>query len=175
MQNPTSKLITGLVITCTSVLCNTGIADQIVLAKSKNPQKCDILAYVTDQDPQGVNVRSGASSKNKIIGTIPVNETVNAIASADTWVKVTNASGGFQGTGWVSSSMLGIASRGYDTNGVNLYSNPNQKSRKVGQIPPIVNVKLLSCKGDWAQVEYKGIKGWLAREDQCGAALTTCS
>ncbi len=36
-------------------------------------------------------------------------------------------------------------------------------------------VKLLGCQEDWAQVESQGVKGWLTREDQCGAALTTCS
>ncbi|MHC5831645.1 MAG: SH3 domain-containing protein, partial [Nostoc sp.] len=36
-------------------------------------------------------------------------------------------------------------------------------------------VKLLGCQGDWAQVEYQGVKGWLVKEDQCGAALTSCS
>ncbi len=35
--------------------------------------------------------------------------------------------------------------------------------------------KLLGCQGDWSRVEYQGVKGWLAKEDQCGAALTSCS
>ncbi len=175
MQNQKSKLFMGLAIICTGVVINTGIAHQIVLAKPNNSQKCNISAYVIDKDSQGVNVRSGASTKNRILGAVPANETVNVIASGDNWVKITNASSGFKGTGWVYLPTLGISSRGYDTNGVNLYAKPNQKSQKVGRVPPNLNVKLLGCQGSWAQIEYQSVKGWLTKEDQCGAALTSCS
>lgn len=175
MKNQKLNLFIGLAIICTSVAVNTGIANQIVLAKPQNPTKCNIFAYVIDQDAKGVNVRSGASTKNRILGAIPANETVSIIASKRNWAQITNASAGFSGTGWVYLPTLGISSRGYDTNGVDLYSNPNQKSRKVGRVPHTLSVKLLGCQGDWARVEYEGIQGWLAREDQCGAALTSCS
>ncbi|MCM0589953.1 MAG: SH3 domain-containing protein [Gloeotrichia echinulata IR180] len=175
MKNQASKLITGLALISTSVIINTGIANEIVLAKSKNPQKCDISAYVIDQNSQGLNVQSGASSKSRILGNVPVNETVKIVAALGNWVQITNASNGFKGTGWVSLPKLGISTRGYDTNGVDIHISPNQQSRKVRRIPPGENVKLLGCQGNWSLVEYQGIKGWLAREDQCGAALTSCS
>jgi len=169
------KLLIGLGLTSISVFINTGISEQIVFAKSNNVKKCDISAYVTDTDPQGLNVRSGASLRNKILGQVPINETVQIIAGVKNWVQITNASDGFSGTGWVSVEKLGLSTRGYGTNGVNLYASANKKSRKIGKVPADATVKLLGCQGDWAQVEYQGIKGWLAREDQCGAALTTCS
>ncbi len=175
MKNPASKLVRGLAFSCISVMLNTGIAHQIALAKSTNAQKCDILAYVTDADPQGLNVRSGASSKNTILGQIPINETVQVIGAAGDWVQITNASSGFQGTGWVFVPKLGLTTQGYGTNGVDLYASNNQESQKVGIIPANTAVILLGCQGDWAQVGYQGVKGWLTREDQCGAALTSCS
>jgi uncharacterized protein YgiM (DUF1202 family) len=175
VKNPASKLVRGLAFSCISVMLNTGIAHQIALAKSTNAQKCDILAYVTDTDPQGLNVRSGASSKNTILGQIAINETVQVIGAAGDWVQITNASSGFQGTGWVFVPKLGLTTQGYGTNGVDLYASNNQESQKVGRIPANTAVKLLGCQGDWAQVEYQGVKGWLTREDQCGAALTSCS
>ena len=175
MKNSASKLAIVLGLTCVSVIINTGIANQVVLAKSTNQKKCDILAYVTDTDPQGINVRSGASARNKVLGQVPIHETVQIIAASGKWVEITNASDGFQGTGWVSVRNLGISTRGYATNGVDIYAVANHQSRNVGKIPPGVNIKLLSCQGDWAQIEYQGVKGWLAREDQCGAALTSCS
>jgi uncharacterized protein YgiM (DUF1202 family) len=175
VKNSPSKLAIVLGLTCVSVITNTDIANQIVLAKSTNQKKCDILAYVTDTDLQGLNVRSGASISNKIMGQIPIHETVQIVAALGKWVQITNASDGFQGTGWVFVQNLGISSRGYATNGVDIYANANQQSRKLGKIPPGENIKLLGCQGDWAQVEYQGVKGWLAREDQCGAALTSCS
>ncbi len=172
---PVSKLAIGLGLIGISVLINTGIANQIVLAKSTNIKKCDILAYVTDTDPQGLNVRSGASTSNKILGRIPINETVKVIAAVYKWAQITNASDGFQGTGWVFVPKLGISTRGYGTNGIDLYASANQQSRKVKRVAPNVNVKLLSCQKDWALIEYQGVQGWLVRKDQCGAALTTCS
>ncbi|MCC5610669.1 SH3 domain-containing protein [Nostoc sp. CHAB 5834] len=175
MKNPASNLVIGLAFSCISVMLNTGIAHQIVLAKSTNPQKCDIFAYVTDTDSQGLNVRSGASTNNVIIGQIPINETVHVIGAAGNWVQITNASNGFQGTGWVFVPKLGLTTRGYGTNGVDLYTSTSQESQKVGKIPANTAVKLLGCQGDWAQLEYQGVKGWLTKEDQCGAALTSCS
>jgi uncharacterized protein YgiM (DUF1202 family) len=170
-----SKLAIGLGLVGISIFVNTGISEQIVLAKSASVKKCDIFAYVTDTDPQGLNVRSGASTTNRVLGRIPTNETVQVIAVAKNWVKITNASNGFSGSGWVSVTKLGLSTRGYGTDGVDLYATTNQKSRKIKRAPANVTVKLLSCQGDWAQVEYQGVKGWLTREDQCGAALTTCS
>ena len=175
MKNPVSKLVIGLGFSCISVILNTGIANQISLAKSTNPQKCDIFTYVTDTDPQGLNVRSGASTNNKILGQIPINETVQVIGAAGDWVQITNASDGFQGTGWVFVPKLGLTTQGYDTNGVDFYASSSQKSQKLRRIPANTPVKLLGCQGDWARVEYQGVKGWLTREDQCGAALTSCS
>ncbi|MEH2098955.1 MAG: SH3 domain-containing protein [Nostoc sp.] len=158
-----------------SVILNTGIAHQIGLAKSTNPQKCDIFAYVIDTDPQGLHVRSGASTNNTILGQIPINETVQVISAAGDWVQITNASDGFQGTGWVFVPKLGLTTRGYGTNGVDFYASTSQQRQKVGRIPANTAIKLLGFQGDWAQVEYQGVKGWLAREDQCGVALTSCS
>ncbi|MEH1831710.1 MAG: SH3 domain-containing protein [Nostoc sp.] len=175
VKNPASKLVIGLIFSCISVILNTGIAHQIGLAKSTNPQKCNILAYVTDTDPQGLNVRSGASTNNTIIGQIPINETIQVIGATGNWVQITNASNGFQGTGWVFVPKLGLTTRGYGTNGVDLYASTSQQSLKVRRIPANTAVKLLGCQKDWAQVEYQGVKGWLTREDQCGAALTSCS
>ncbi|MEH2122129.1 SH3 domain-containing protein [Nostoc sp.] len=175
VKNPASKLVIGLTFSSISVMLNTGIAHQIGLAKSTNPQKCDILAYVTDTDSQGLNVRSGASTNNTIIGQIPIKETVQVINAAGDWVQITNASDGFQGTGWVFVPKLGLTTRGYGTNGVDLYVSTSEKSQKVRRIPANTVVKLLGCQKDWAQVEYQGVKGWLTRKDQCGAALTSCS
>ncbi|MEI1377016.1 SH3 domain-containing protein [Nostoc sp. UHCC 0926] len=175
LKNPASKLVIGLAFSCISVILNTGIANQISLAKSTNSQKCDILAYVTDTDAQGLNVRSGASTDNTIIGQIPINETVQVISATRNWVQITNASDGFQGTGWVFVPKLGLTTRGYGTNGVDLYASTSQQSLKVRRIPANTVVKLLGCQGDKAQVEYQGVKGWLTKEDQCGAALTSCS
>ncbi|MDM9382389.1 SH3 domain-containing protein [Chlorogloeopsis sp. ULAP01] len=175
MTNRASKLLVGLIFSCVSVLVNTGIGDGSVLAKTIKQQKCNVYAYIIHQDPQGLKVRSGASPTHKILGKIPTYETVQIIAILGKWVQITNASGGFKGTGWIYLPTLGVSARGYGTEGVDLYASSDRKSKKLGRVPANVNVKLLGCRGQWAHVEYRGIKGWLAREDQCGAALTSCS
>ncbi|MCC5599064.1 SH3 domain-containing protein [Nostoc favosum] len=175
VKNSANKLAIGLVFSCISVMLNSGIANQIALAESRKIQKCDIFAYVTDTDPQALNVRSGRSTKKRILGQIPINETVQVVAAAKDWVQITNASDGFKGTGWVFVTKLGLSTQGYGTNGVDVYASSNEQSRKVGRIPANMPVKLLGCQRDWAQIEYEGVKGWLKKEDQCGAALTSCS
>ncbi|KOP23643.1 ligand-binding protein SH3 [Hapalosiphon sp. MRB220] len=175
MNNQVFQQAIALTFCSISVFVNTGIANQGVLAQPPQQQKCDISAYVTTKNPQGLNVRSGASPTHRILGKIATNETVKIVAALGKWVKVTDVTGDFQGTGWVYLPLLGISSRGYGTNGVNLYTSPNPKTQKIAKVPPSTSVKLLGCQGEWAQVEYQGIKGWLASEDQCGAALTSCS
>lgn len=175
VKNQVLKLATGLALICTTVAINTGIADQIALAKSKNPTKCNFFAYVDVSDGQTLNVRSGTSTNNKILGQVPVNETVQVVAVLGDWAKITNASSGFKGTGWVSLPKLGLSTRGYGTKGVKLYAKTSTKSKVIVRVPPNTSVKLLGCQGGWALVQYQGVNGWLVREDQCGAALTSCS
>lgn len=175
MNNQLLKISTGLALICASVTINTGIANQMVLAKTKTPTKCNIYAYVDVSSGQALNVRTGPSMQNKILGQVPVNETVNVIAVVSNWARITNASGGYKGTGWVSLPKLGLSTTGYGTKGVRLYAKTNQNSQVILRVPSSTSVNLLGCQGGWALIEYKGIKGWLTREDQCGAALTTCS
>jgi uncharacterized protein YgiM (DUF1202 family) len=175
MKNQASKLIMGLALSCISSIISTGTANQIVLAQANKQQKCDIAAYINDKDPKGLNVRNGASPNNRVLGKIPSNETVKVIAASGNWAQINNAGSGFKGTGWVYLPMLGLSTRGYSTNGVDIYASANLKSKKVKRVPASTTVKLLGCQGQWAQVEYQGIKGWLAKPDQCAAALTSCS
>ncbi|YAF98526.1 MAG: SH3 domain-containing protein [Nodularia sp. CChRGM 3473] len=175
IKNPLSLLMMVSTLSFTSVFIISSVTKQTVFAQSPNPEACDILAYVIDPDPQGLNVRNGASTGNKILGQIIINETLQIVAALGSWVQITNVSNGFQGTGWVYAPKLGISTRGYGTNGVNLYTSTNLESSKIAKIPANANLTLLGCRGDWAQIEYQGVKGWLAREDQCGATLTICS
>ncbi|PLZ25982.1 ligand-binding protein SH3 [Fischerella thermalis WC542] len=70
MNNQAGKLAIALAFSTIIVLVNTGIANYHVLAQLPKQQKCDIYAYVTSKDPQGLNVRSGASPTYKILGKI---------------------------------------------------------------------------------------------------------
>jgi uncharacterized protein YraI len=148
---------------------------------ASNQQTCQISAYLIDKDPKGVNVYSGAGDTYKIVGNIPTNTLaviVKISASQGDWVQVTKADSPektqFQGTGWVSSQLLGTSTRGYATKSVSVYSSANPQSSIVGSIPSQRGAKLLGCDRSWALVQYEGIKGWLAPDAQCANPLTTC-
>lgn len=152
------------------------------LATVPSSQTCNISAYVIDQDPQGLNVRINASSSSKIITKLPTNTDaafVDIVASQDNWVQIIKAESTpqkveFQGKGWVYTQLLGTSTRGYGTKGVNVYQEASEKSKVVGRIPDQKEVKLLSCRGSYAKIQYENITGWLAREAQCPNPLTTC-
>ncbi len=146
-----------------------------------SPQTCNISAYVIDRDPQGLNVRSAASSSSQVIGKIPksLSTIVDIASSQGNWLEITKADSAgkivFQGRGWVYANLLGTSTRGYGpAKGVQVYANPGDQSQILGKIPDNTAVKLLSCQGMWTKVEHQQLKGWLKREDQCPNDLTTC-
>ncbi len=163
----------------------SGQNTQPVTAVANSPaaqNNCQLSAYVIDKDPQGLNVRSGPGSNHQVIDNLPTTTAgvmVDITASQGDWVQITLAESPqkveFQGKGWVYASMLGTSTRGYGTEGVSVYNSANGNSKVIGRIPSSTGVKLLGCNGVWAFVEYEGLKGWVAPDDQCSSALTTCS
>lgn len=143
---------------------------------------CSISAYITDRNPQGVSIRNAPNPSATVVKKLPTNTLavfVEITASQGQWVEINRAEGDtgstiFQGKGWVYTSLLGTSTRGYGSNGVAVYANPNNRSRVIDRIPPEKEVKLLSCSGNWAYISYQQIKGWIAKIDQCPNPLTTC-
>ena len=176
-------------LSATTTTSKCGLKPNVCEIK-QNPTKntCNVRGYVIDKDPQGLNVRSGAGTKYKIIGKLPtINEIapfeVKIAASKGNWVMITEAIDprnvkkiAFQGRGWVYAPLLGTSPRAYGYP-VSIYAQPNRNSQKLAVIPAnmTATVKLDSCYGDWVKIEYKNIKGWLAPEDQCPTQITTCS
>lgn len=148
---------------------------------SSNQRSCQIAAYITDKDPNGLNVRSEPNSQSKIVDTLPTNNLgviVDLTAAQGDWVQLSKAESPekleFQGSGWVYAPLLGTSTRGYSTKSVSVYQSANNQTKAIGRIPSQRSVKLLSCDRDWALVEYQGLKGWIEPESQCANPLTTC-
>lgn len=159
---------------------NAGTSD----SKASSTTVCDVTAYVTDKDPNGLNVRDSSSENGKIIGQIPFDKDgtqVHIIASSSTggWMMIDKANTYqtvFDKKGWVSANLLAIATRGYDTKGVKLYDGGSGKTGPVlTTIPPDTELKILNCDGKRVQVKYKDIYGWLEPEDQCDSSVTRCN
>lgn len=143
-------------------------------------QKCQTKAFAIDRDPNGLNVRNQPNSEAEILGTLPLYAEVNVLDHKNNWLLVSPIDPKLQeidwsGEGYVYASLLGLNTRGYDGNGVRLYAEPDGASEVVGNVESSSLVTLVSCSGKWALVRHQSIQGWLKPEDQCEAALTTCS
>lgn len=165
-----------------------GHTDRPIISRKQTFTKraCNIGAYVIDEDPQGLNVRSGPGTNYKVIAKLPTDIDIAEVevriaASVGNWVMITQAIDPgtdqikFQGRGWVYAPLLGTspAVRGQY---ISVYANPRKNSRKVGKIPSnTVTLTLNTCSGEWVKIEHKSIKGWLAPENQCPTLITNCS
>jgi SH3-like domain-containing protein len=147
-------------------------------------QACSVSAFVADPDPAGLNVRSGPGSNFSVIDTLPTDGPVE--------VTITEAAGGWmkldvawsmqqqelEQPGWVYAPLLGVTTKdgsATDAALVPLFSTPNDSDTNVkARVPKFSEASLLSCAGDWLQVQTEEAAGWLAAADQCSSPVTTC-
>lgn len=149
---------------------------------------CDLSAYVVDQDPNGLNVRSGPGATFKVIGNLP-NQGVEGIGvhisgGSGEWVRIDRATeqGGdeertlFSGEGWVYGPLLGTDGVGGIEGGTPIYKEPSKKSRVIARMSAgAEGASVRGCKGEWMYVEHKKLKGWAQGDTLCDNSLTTCS
>ncbi|HYH85626.1 MAG TPA: SH3 domain-containing protein [Pyrinomonadaceae bacterium] len=151
--------------------------------------KCDVAAYVVDPDPNGLNVRSGPGKAFTVVGTIPRRESaveVRVTGATGQWLRIRDAvtqeedETVFKGEGWVFGPMLVTQTKNYaslDPNALNVkvFKEPTKRSAVVTRLPNETEVKLVGCKGNWAQIQHKKLTGWLDPDSQCASTLTNCS
>lgn len=148
---------------------------------------CSVRAYVIDQDPGGLNVRSGPGKTYKSIGNLPSQGVdgigVHITGASGEWVRIDRAveEGAdqervfFEGEGWVYAPMLGVSGMAITRGGTNLYQSPTTKSRFIIRIPGgDDSVIVRGCQGHWMYVEHKKKRGWAAPNTLCANSLTTC-
>lgn len=156
-------------------------------ANAQKETVCSITAYVSDRDPNGFNVRSGAGTNFKVIGAIPFNSDGTAVditASNGKWMKISgahNAEGDrtFSRIGWVYAQYLAVSITGKRPGTVRAYSTANKSGSVVANLPIDTEYALESCSGSWMKISIaKGggmISGWIPKENQCGNPWTNCS
>jgi len=147
---------------------------------------CDVEAFVIDQDPNGLNVRSGPGKGYGVIGNLPYKQdtgvTVHITGSSGDWVQIDSGveEGGeeeqafFKGAGWVYAPLLGLTGTAQSKGATLLYRDASQKSGLVKRVPGGDDVKVWGCRGKWFYVEYEKVKGWAAPNTLCSNSLTTC-
>ncbi len=139
------------------------------------------------QTTANVNLRAGASSKHKVILTIPKGKNVTYLSKSGSWYKVKYANK----TGYVSSSYLkkpttskpatGTSITYQTTASVNLRAGASTKHKVIVTIPKGKNVTYLSKSGKWYKVKYANKTGYVSStylkkpttsQSNTGAAVT---
>lgn len=162
---------------------------------------CEISAWSTDDDPNGLAIRAGPGTGNAVIGRLlpPADDEsygyaeVAITGSRNGWFRISDAimmdyDGNkpdkvlFKGEGWVSGRYLGLV-----LNDSNLYREPALESTVVAKLsftnpngnlfgPDSYTTRLHACKGDWVEVdasyEDRHFHGWATRT--CSNQVTTC-
>lgn len=139
---------------------------------------CDARVWVSDPDPNGLNVRAEPKAKSKVLGTLPTSTELTLVSSKNGWFKFTKPvaftprervdweqlKSGPQ-TGWVHGSMITTSLRlRWDNerreNFFSVYSEPSQSStvlkRWVGPDSPGSDIDavrmLFACSGGWLKM-----------------------
>ena len=143
--------------------------------------QCAISAYVTDRDPNGLNVRDAPSAQARVVRTVSNAGSGVAVITGHNggWFRVSNIDDAesdahlFDGDGWVHGSLLGLDVANADPR---LYASSNPRSRVLARLrADETRVTLTGCAGTWAQVRAEGRTGWLSPGGQCSNPLTTCA
>jgi uncharacterized protein YraI len=177
------------------LLCAVGGITLTVLPNSTEKQvrltatpivKCDVDAYVIDQDPQGLNVRSGPGKDHAVVSNLPRKEdtgvAVHITGASGNWVRIDLAfeegtddeANLFKGVGWVYGPLLGLSGIALQKGGTPLYRDSSTKTQLVVRVPGGEDVSVKGCRGKWLLVEYKNVTGWAAPQTLCANSLTTC-
>jgi SH3-like domain-containing protein len=149
--------------------------------------KCKVEAYgagLADDKPKTSIVRAKPDKNSSVLKTVTTKDEVIFYitgSNGNGWFEISKVETTgtdvdetlFQGRGWVHSSLVGTSVGNSDAR---LYTAPQKKSRILKKlIADESTVQPVGCKGDWMQVKFGKLIGWLSREGQCPNPLTTCS
>lgn len=142
---------------------------------------CSFGAFVSETDPEGLNVRAGPGTSHKVLGTLPPVKLsgddppvramveVEVSAGANGWFRIAKARDNemltdaaprpmFKGSGWVSGRKLTVKSQAAagrqrpDAKAPTVLSGQDGVSFDGDAF--VQNGRLLGCSGKWVRVEY---------------------
>src|ERR1043165_4070622 len=112
------------------------VGGQKVYAQAEE-SSCSVEAWVTDRDPNGLNVRDKPGAAGKVLTTLKAGDggdaiIVNVVGYSNGWVKISGArkvSGSevFSDIGWVSAKMLATGTKIWEDAGdtIQLFTTAN--------------------------------------------------
>lgn len=166
----------------TLIISALSLVPMASVAGAAPASRCAISAYVTDNDPQGTNVRAAARPGASVVARIPggADAVVDIVGYDKGWFRIATVEQVgdddrtlYRGNGWIHGSVIGIDVANEDPR---LYSTPAKGSRVLAKlVADGSHVTLIGCRGPWAQVRFNGRVGWLSPGGQCSSPLTTCS
>ena len=117
-----------------------------------------------------LNVRSGASTKYRKIGSLEKGNTVNIYDAKDGWYKIK-----YDGAnGWVSQKYVSKASQASSTtttkkgtvtaNSLNVRSGASTSYKKIGSLKKGAKVTIYQTKNGWYKIKYNGKYGWVSKK-----------
>jgi hypothetical protein len=160
------KLAALSILAATAMLPSNAVASEY--------QSCSgVTLYSADDDPAGLNIRSGPSTQHAVLGKTEHRQlfmtAFNVIGSQDGWFKV-KAIGewdyklqgmkplqSFGGIGWVSGKKLNVTYYAGET----IFLHKTAASKKVKKISVELEIsgpqRLIGCKGQWVLIEHDEI------------------
>uniref|UniRef100_UPI0026214C76 SH3 domain-containing protein n=1 Tax=Terrisporobacter sp. TaxID=1965305 RepID=UPI0026214C76 len=158
-----------------------------VISTSNNWSKIKysgITGYVLDEhlksnttvkyiNASGVNVRSGPSTSDSILGRLNKNDKVEIISESGSWSKI-NYKGS---TAYVSSQYLSdkkvendkdeevkVENKWVTTDNLNVRSGPSTSYSILGKLNKDDKVEVISESGSWSKINYKGSTAYVSSQ-----------
>lgn len=154
----------------------------LLYAATPQAVTCNTSAFILDQDPKGIAVRSGPSLKHTIVRKLspqPEPPMLTIRQGLGNWMRVSDihTSKGhllLPGQGWLYGPTLAVRIYGSEDEPVPLYQHPDTRTRVTGLTQAGQQLRITGCNSAWLKVKDNKTEGWLHPDDQCGKALTPC-
>ena len=158
------------------VICLT-LTNSIVFAENNFQQQNFVFSEstctktsVTKTTTANLNLRTGPSTNDKIILTIPKAAVVNVLSTSGTWVKVTYKNN----TGYVSSIYLknsstttpSTSTKKYEvtTDSLNIRSSASTSSTILGKLSKGTKIDVISITNGWAKFKYNNKDAYVSTQ-----------
>lgn len=175
MKFRTFAFLIGMLLVCPSMFAQAEFDNEI------------LSVYILDSDGPVTNLRD--KPKGAVVGQIPTTETVilNLDMAENGWWHLVNGEVWTvendsiivvnDGDAWIHNSVLGVATRNYGGERLNLREAPNETSKVAHSFSEEIQVRPIDITGEWVRVKTLDGKhsGWIQREWLCGNPLTNCN
>ena len=143
----------------------TGYVSSKYLSSSAPQSSTTTIKYV---NASSLNVRSGPSTNNSVIGKLSSGDKVEVISTSNGWSKIK-----YDGkTGYVSSKYLSSSAPQSSTttikyvnaSSLNVRSGPSTNNSVIGKLSSGDKVEVISTSNGWSKIKYNGQTGYVSSQ-----------